>query len=148
LNSTNAGWIGAELNGVQGLIPETYVEVITTSSTVPRPQSPPTPTPHTPTSPAANKPQINRRTQPTIKSKYSLRSPDSPVVADKSSKKLGLKARALYNWQPSNASKHLKMKKGDIITVMEQRDKWWAGKIDQQVSNIAPFSFILTYTLL
>ena len=135
MNSTNAGWIGAELNGVQGLIPQTYVEVITTTSTVPTPQSPTTPTPQTPTSATANKPQINRRTQPTIKSNYSLRSPDSPVTTDKAAKKLGLKACALYTWQPSNASKHLKMKKGDIITIVEQRDNWWAGTIDKQVSN-------------
>jgi len=101
-----------------------------TTTAIPRPQSPPAST-----SVTAKKPQISPRSQPTIKSKYSLRSPDSPVVASQAAKKLELKARALYTWQPSNASKHLKMNKGDVITVVEQRDKWWAGKIDKQVSN-------------
>ena len=126
MNSTNAGWIGGELNGIQGLIPETYVEIV-------NPKNPSIPvSPISPKSPM--KPQISPRQKPTLKSKSSLSTPDSPV-SEHGLKKSKIKARALYTWQPSDASKHLKMKKGDIINVLEQRESWWAGKIDKNVSG-------------
>ena len=134
-NSTNPGWIGAELNGVQGLIPETYIEVITTQNTS-KPLSPTSPTVKSPD--ASSKPPISpRQKKPPLKSKSALSTPDSPIAADRNTKQPLLKARALYSWQPSDASKHLKMKKGDIINVIEQRENWWAGKIDRHVSESA-----------
>ena len=132
LNSNNAGWIGAELNGVQGLIPETYVEVISTRNAS-KPTSPTSPTVKSPG--ASDKPQISPRQKPLLTSKSSLSTPESPIMADRGLKQSKIKARALYSWQPSNASKHLKMNKGDIINVVEQRENWWAGKIDKHVSK-------------
>ena len=129
LNSTSVGWIGGELNGVQGLIPETYVEVVNPSN----PNSPTSPAIKSPDTP---KPQISPRQKPLLKSKSSLSTPDSPIMADRGLKQSVIKARALYTWQPSDASKHLKMKKGDIINVVEKRENWWAGKIDKHVSKI------------
>ena len=111
---------------MQGLIPETYVEIIN-----PKKSSGPV-SPISPKSPV--KPPISPRRKPTLKSLSSLSTPDSPV-SEHGLKKSKIKARALYTWQPSVASKHLKMKKGDIINVVEQRENWWAGKIDKNVSR-------------
>ena len=117
---------------MQGLIPETYVEVINARNAS-KPTSPTSPTVRSPG--ALGKPQISPRQKPQLKSKSSFSTPESPIMADRGLNQSKIKARALYTWQPSNASKHLKMKKGDIINVVEQRENWWAGKIDKHVSN-------------
>ena len=125
---------------MQGLIPETYVEIIDAKNAS-KPTSPTSPTVRSP-----GKPQISPRQKPQLKSKSSFSTPESPIMADRGLNQAKIKACALYTWQPSDASKHLKMKKGDIINVVEQREKWWAGKIDKHVSKNLLCTHMHTHT--
>ena len=42
------------------------------------------------------------------------------------------KAKALYNWKGSKES-HLTILKDDIISILQQGDKWWSGELNGQV---------------
>ena len=42
------------------------------------------------------------------------------------------KAKVLFAWQGSKDN-HLSLKKGAIVTVYEQREKWWSGELEGKV---------------
>ena len=41
-------------------------------------------------------------------------------------------AKALFNWNDS----HLTIHKGDIISLLQQGDKWWFGELNGQVGVV------------
>jgi len=45
-------------------------------------------------------------------------------------------AKALFNWNDS----HLTIHKGDIISLLQQGDKWWFGELNGQVGVVPKFS--------
>lgn len=42
------------------------------------------------------------------------------------------KAKVLFAWKGSKDN-HLSLKKGALVTVYEQKDKWWSGELDGNV---------------
>ena len=41
-------------------------------------------------------------------------------------------AKAIFNWKGSKDS-HLTIRKGDVISILQQGDKWWSGELNGQV---------------
>ena len=43
-----------------------------------------------------------------------------------------VKAKVLFAWQGSKDN-HLSLKKGALLTVYEQKEKWWSGELEGKV---------------
>ena len=103
------GWVMVELNGEKGWVPESYLKVVEEVVSMEDHRE-------------EKGDVILKQPYPSLNF-FSLTFPALAIIG---------KATALFSWKGSKDS-HLSIHKGDVISVLQQGDKWWSGELNGKV---------------